>query len=70
MIMRIETLDIRCPKCKRKPKIKKLDQMFYLECNCTKTAGWNEVGYTLSSWVIAIGKGGVFDWIKKVKNVD
>ena len=68
--MRIETLDIKCPKCKHKPTIKKLGELFYLECNCTKTAGWDAVGYALSSWIIAIGKGGAFDWIKKVENVD
>lgn len=69
--MRIETLDIKCPKCKQKPMIKKLDELFYLECGCSKSSGWNTITYALSSWIIEIGEKGAFDWIEKVvKNVD
>ncbi len=68
--MRIETLDIKCPKCNKKPKIKTIDELFYLECSCSKSAGWNQLHYALSSWVIEVGEKGAFDWIKKVKNVD
>ena len=68
--MRLQTIDITCPKCKHKPTIKKQKledlELIYLECNCTKTAGWEKIEYALSSWVIALGKSGAFDWILKI----
>lgn len=69
--MRLQTLDITCPKCRHKPSIKKmkLDKMnlIYLECSCTKSAAWEKTEYALSSWIIEIGKKGAFDWILKLK---
>ena len=68
--MRLQTLDITCPKCKHKPTVKKYrfgkDKFYYLECSCTKSAAWMEIYSAISSWVLTIGKMGAFDWILKV----
>ena len=68
--MKIQMLDITCPKCRHKPtfKTQKLDksEFFYFECGCTKSAAWIDIYDALSSWIIAVGKNGAFDWILKV----
>ena len=68
--MRLQTIDITCPKCKHKPTIKKYklddDVFYYLECGCTKSAAWNEIYNAISSWVLTVGKMGAFDWILKI----
>lgn len=64
--MKIQLLNITCSKCKHKPKVKKLDNLYYLECGCTKSAGWAEIHNAISSWIIEIGVKGKFDWITKI----
>ena len=68
--MRIDNLNIKCPVCKQPPQIKTSElkdlKLIYLECSCTKSAGWGDIYNALSSWIIEIGKKGAFNWIKKV----
>jgi len=69
--MKIRTIDITCPKCLHKPELltrKLVDmELHYFKCGCTKSGGWEKINYALSSWIIAIGEIGAFDWILKLK---
>ena len=69
--MKLQMLDITCPRCRHKPELKtrKLGdiELHYFKCECTESAGWEKIGYALSSWIIAVGENGAFDWILKLK---
>ena len=69
--MRLKTLDLVCPKCKKGPTLKKIGGLIYLECNCTKSAGWNTFHYAMSSWIIKVGEmGGFVDYEKIIEKIE
>lgn len=64
--MRMKSIGLTCPKCKRKPQYLKSENGLILKCKCYSTASYTKLVLALRDWLIWLDKNDNFKLYDKI----